>query len=97
MTLGRPLGISGIGDCQPPEDLSTAPHILRFGEFVNRFTLLARQILGSERLTNARIDEYTDELRSLQDTVPELLQFKTSWLEETIELPEVPLSVKAAG
>src|SRR3954470_17602520 len=54
MTLGRPLGISGIGDCPPPHELTTNPLIFRFGEFVNQFTVLARQILSSDRLNNTR-------------------------------------------
>ncbi|KAH8723753.1 hypothetical protein GQ44DRAFT_773629 [Phaeosphaeriaceae sp. PMI808] len=96
MTLGRPLGISGIGDCPPPHELTTNPHILRFGEFVNHFTVLARQILSSDRLTDAKIDEYTASLKALLETMPEMLQFDKSWLEETTEIPEWPLNAMAA-
>lgn len=97
MTLGRPLGISGIGDCPPPHELTTDPHMLRFGDFVNHFTLLARQILSSDRLTDARIDEFTDLLKSLLDTMPEMLQFDESWVRKETEIPEWPLSAMAAG
>ncbi|ORX96802.1 fungal-specific transcription factor domain-domain-containing protein [Clohesyomyces aquaticus] len=97
MTLGRPLGISGIGDCPPPHELTTDPTILRFGEFVNHFTILARRILSSDRLTNARIDEFTDELRALLDTMPENLQFNESWLNEDREIPEWPHGAMAAA
>jgi hypothetical protein len=97
MTLGRPLGISGIGDCTPPHELTTNPQMLRFSEFVNYFTVLARQILGSDRLTNARIDEFTDSIRALLDTMPEMLQFDSSWLSEETEIPDWPLSAMAAG
>lgn len=97
MTLGRPLGISGIGDCPPPHELTTDTHMLRFGDFVNHFTLLARKILSSDRLTNAKIDEYTDALRNLLETMPEMLQFDKSWLNKERELPEWPLSAMAAG
>ncbi|KAF2186433.1 hypothetical protein K469DRAFT_726026 [Zopfia rhizophila CBS 207.26] len=96
MTLGRPLGISGIGDCPPPQKLTTNPTILRFEEFVNQFTVLARRILSSDRLSNARIDEFTDALRALWDTVPEVLQFNESWLDEEKETPEWPLDAMAA-
>lgn len=97
MTLGRPLGISGIGDCPPPHELTTDPQMLRFGEFANHFTLLARQILSSDRLTNNKIDEFTDQLRNLLDTMPEMLQFDESWLDESKEIPEWPLGTMAAG
>lgn len=97
MTLGRPLGISGIGDCPPPHELTTDPRMLRFGEFITHFTILARQILSSDRLTNAKIDEFTDLLSGLLDTMPEMLQFDESWLDKTKELPEWPLSAMAAG
>ncbi|KAF2678841.1 hypothetical protein K458DRAFT_394485 [Lentithecium fluviatile CBS 122367] len=96
MTLGRPLGISGRGDCRPPLELTTNPTMLRFGEFVNQFTLLARQILSSDCLTNARIDEFTDFLKGLLDTMPEMLQFDESWLDERKEIPEWPLGAMAA-
>ncbi|KAF1978929.1 hypothetical protein BU23DRAFT_595441 [Bimuria novae-zelandiae CBS 107.79] len=97
MTLGRPLGISGIGDCPPPHELTTNPQMLRFGDFVNQFTLLARQILSSDRLTNSKIDEFTDLLKNLLDTMPEMLQFDESWLEKNKEIPEWPLGTMAAG
>lgn len=97
MTLGRPLGISGIGDCPPPHELTTNPQMLRFGDFVNHFTLLARQILSSDRLTNSKIDEFTDLLRNLLDTMPEMLQFDESWLDKNKEIPEWPLGTMAAG
>lgn len=97
MTLGRPLGISGIGDCPPPEPLTTNPTIIRLTEYVNQFTVLARQILCSDRLTNAKIDDFTDRLRALWDTMPEILQFDQTWLEESKEIPEWPLDAMAAG
>lgn len=97
MTLGRPLGISGIGDCPPPHELTTDPQMLRFGEFANHFTVLARQVLSSDRLTNAKIDEFTDSLRALLETMPEMLQFDESWVTDNKEIPEWPLGAMAAG
>ncbi|KAL5119421.1 hypothetical protein ACEQ8H_002690 [Pleosporales sp. CAS-2024a] len=96
MTLGRPLGISGLGDCPPPHELTTDPQMLRFSEFINYFTILARQILSSERLTNAKVDEFTDSLKGLLDTMPEMLQFDKSWLAPETDIPEWPLSAMAA-
>ncbi|USP76229.1 mitochondrial protein cyt-4 [Curvularia clavata] len=75
MMFGRPLGISSIGTCCLPQELTTDMNILRFREFMVRFTVLARQILGCGRLMDARIDEFTDAMRALLDTVPETLQF----------------------
>ena len=97
MTLGRPLGISGIGDCPPPHELTTNPLMLRFGEFVNHFTVLARQILSSDRLTNAKIDEFTDAVGGLLETMPDVLQFDESWQNEGKEIPEWPLGAMAIG
>jgi hypothetical protein len=88
ITLGRPLGISGIGDCPWPHELTTDPTMLRFGEFVNHFTVLSRQILSSDRLTNLRIDDFTDALRGLLETVPETLQFDDSWTQPENTTPE---------
>ncbi|KAG9194321.1 hypothetical protein G6011_04356 [Alternaria panax] len=89
MTLGRPLGISGIGDNPWPIELTTDPVLLRLGEFVNHFTVLARQIMTCDRLTGARIDELTDTMRKLLDTVPETLQFQATWMHPETNLPEL--------
>lgn len=97
MTLGRPLGISGIGDCPPPEPLTTNPVVLRLGEFVDQLTVLARQILSSNQLTDTKVDVFTDKLIALWDTMPDTLQFKKSWIDEKPQLPEWPLDAMAAG
>ncbi|KAF2791298.1 hypothetical protein K505DRAFT_363937 [Melanomma pulvis-pyrius CBS 109.77] len=96
MTLGRPLGISGFGDCPPPVELTTNPTVLRFGQFGHHFTILARQILSSDSVSNKKIDEFTDALKALLNTMPESLQFNETWLEEGKEIPEWPLGVMAA-
>jgi hypothetical protein len=97
MTLGRPLGVSAMGDCPPPHELTTDARVLRFGSFVHQFTILARQILSSERLSIRKIDEFTDALWKLLETMPEMLQFNETWLKAERELPEWPLSAMAAG
>lgn len=98
VTLGRPLGISGIGDCPPPEPLTTNITVLRLGEFVNHFTIVARQILGSDGMMSvAKIDEFTDKLLGLWDTMPETLQFNESWTRTETTLPEYPLDVMSAS
>lgn len=98
VTLGRPLGISGFGDCPPPEPLTTNPTLLRLDEFFHQFTILARQILASDGLMNPlRIDEYTDKLVTLWDTMPETLQFNESWVRNSTQLPDWPLDVTSAS
>ena len=97
VTLGRPLGISGFGDCPPPEPLTTNPIILRLGQFVDHFTIHARQILSSDGMMSvAKIDEFTDKLVGLWDTMPEQLQFNESWSQQKTILPEWPLEVMSA-
>jgi hypothetical protein len=44
--LSRPLGISGIGDCAPPQGLTINTHTLRLCDVAIRFTILARQVLS---------------------------------------------------
>jgi hypothetical protein len=95
MTLGRPLGISGIGDCPPPEPMTTNNTFVRLGEFVTKFTVLARQILNSDKLTNSKIDDLTDRLQALWDTTPEVVSFDETWLDPAKELPEWPLDAVA--
>ncbi|KAF2727485.1 hypothetical protein EJ04DRAFT_136883 [Polyplosphaeria fusca] len=96
MTLGRPLGISGMGDCLPPHELAINTTHLRFGESVHRFTVLARQILGS-RLSNAKIDGLSDSLVGLLETLPDVLQFNESWLTGETEIPDWPWGPMAAA
>ena len=98
VTLGRPLGISGFGDCPPPEPLSSNPTLLRLGEFVDHFTIIARQILSSDGMMSVtKIDEFTDKLLGLWDTMPEALQFNESWCQENTPLPDWPLEVMSAS
>ncbi|KAL6704458.1 hypothetical protein ACN47E_008202 [Coniothyrium glycines] len=95
VTLGRPLGISGVGDCPWPHELTTDPTMLRLGEFVNHFTVLARNILSSKKMTTSKIDDFTDALRALIDTMPEILQFNTSWIRDDMESSDLSLRLAA--
>ncbi|KZF22453.1 hypothetical protein L228DRAFT_268916 [Xylona heveae TC161] len=96
MTLGRPLGISGIGDCPPLEPLTTDIRVHRISQYVNHFTILARQILSSDRLSNPKIDEFSEKLLVLLETLPEVLQFDETWLDESRQIPEWPFNAMAA-
>jgi hypothetical protein len=95
-TLGRPLGISGIGDCPPPTPLTTNSAVLRLATYINQFTILARQILSCDELDNTKIDDFSDRLLQLLDTLPAVIQFEESWLEPDREIPEWPLEAHAA-
>ncbi|GAB7365100.1 hypothetical protein MBLNU230_g6190t1 [Neophaeotheca triangularis] len=97
VTLGRPLGISGFGDCPPPEPLTSDVTVLRLSDFIDHFTILARQILSSDHLMSvAKIDEFTDKLLGLWDKMPESLQFNQSWLHPDTQIPDWPLDVMSA-
>ena len=98
VTLGRPLGISGFGDCPPFQPLTTNPMQLRLSEFINHFTILSRQILSSDGMMAVpKIDELTDKLVTLWDTMPNALQFNESWVQQDRLLPEWPLEVVSAS
>ena len=98
VTLGRPLGISGIGDCPPPKPLTTNPTMLRLGEFIDYFTILARQILSSNDMMNlATVDGFTEKLIALWDTMPAALQFTVNWIQPNTQLPEWPLDVMSVS
>ena len=98
VTLGRPLGISGIGDCPPPQPLTTNATMLRLGEFIDQFTVLARQILSSnEMMSVGAVDGYTDKFITLWDTMPTSLQFTEIWIQQSTQLPEWPLEVMATS
>lgn len=96
--LRRPLGISGIGDCPPPEVLTTDQRVVRLEGLATRLTMLARQILSSDDMMNGDvIDNFTDKLLTLWDTMPEALQFKESWTHPEVELLEWPLEITSAS
>jgi hypothetical protein len=97
MILGRPLGISGIGDCPPPDPLTADPVALRLSEFFDQLTILGRQILSNDQLTSSKIDMYTDRLIALWDIMPDSLQFNKSWVKEETEIPEWPMETRATS
>ena len=97
MTLGRPLGISGIGDCPFGEPLTTEPAILRIEECIRHLTVLGRQILSSAQLTSSRIDQFSDKLLSILDMLPDEMQFDDSWTADPSRIPTSPLDEHAVG
>ncbi|KAL9042894.1 MAG: hypothetical protein Q9214_003654 [Letrouitia sp. 1 TL-2023] len=94
-TLGRPLGISSMGDCPPPEPLvwNAATSL---SNYISQFTILARQILSAGYLNASRIDYFTEQLLTLKATLPDSVQFDETWLNPEKIGPGWPLDVQAA-
>ena len=96
MTLGRPLGISSMGDCPTPEPLTPDPVIQSLSNYIGQFTILSRQILSVGYLSNHQIDSFTDQLIALKTTLPDIIQFDATWLDNEKPLPPWPLEAQAA-
>jgi hypothetical protein len=97
ITLGRPLGISNLGDCPTPMLLRADPVIDSLSNYHSKFTVVARRILSAAYLCNAQIDQFTDELLALQNTLPVSLRFSGSWLDKDAIIPAWPLNAQAAS
>ena len=95
-TLGRPLGISSMGDCPPPEPTANDPIMQNFSDYITHFTILARQILSTGYLTNEIIDSYSDQLLELRETLPLPLKFSSTWLNPDHQQPSWPMDAQAA-
>ena len=96
MTLGRPLGISSMGDCPSPESTIPDANAVSLSNYMSHFSLLARQILSSGNLSNTQIDKYTDDLLSLHSNLTSPMQFDATWLNEAKPLPSWPLDAQAS-
>ncbi|KAL8638997.1 MAG: hypothetical protein Q9228_003902 [Teloschistes exilis] len=95
ITLGRPLGISSMGDCPPPEPLNP-PVVQSLSNYMAQFTILTRQILSAGHLTAHQIDDFTEQLFALQHTLPSIVQFDESWLNVDKPIPGWPMDLQAA-
>ena len=96
MTLGRPLGISSMGDCPSPEPTIPDANAVSLSNYMSHFSLLARQILSSGTLSNTQIDKYSDDLLSLHSTLTAPMQFDATWLNKGKPLPSWPLDAQAS-
>ena len=98
--LGRPLGVSSIGSVslQPEFTQSganpTTGHQLEI--HMNRYSVLCRQIISCDYLTDARIDGFTDSLVRYRDSLPSTTKFDRSWLCPDNESPQWPSNIHAA-
>jgi len=98
VTLGKPLGISVIGDCPHPMPLTTDPVALRLGDITRELVTTQRRILESEALLSEdKISDATKTIVELWNTMPEVLRFHASWLDTEASLPEWPLDIISAG
>lgn len=96
--LCRPLAISRVGTCAEPNSLTTDILELRVASVVHKFTIIAREILDfGDLITTKDISTGLAKLQNLWETMPNALQFESSWLCEDKLLPEWPLEVASAG
>ncbi|KAL8942820.1 MAG: hypothetical protein Q9216_001435 [Gyalolechia sp. 2 TL-2023] len=96
ITLGRPLGISSMGDCPPPEPLVQDPVVQSLSNYISQFTILTRQILSTGYLNADQIDGFTEQLFALESTLPSIIQFDDTWLDANKPVPAWPLDMQAA-
>ncbi|KAL8727538.1 MAG: hypothetical protein Q9181_005675 [Wetmoreana brouardii] len=97
ITLGRPLGISSMGDCPPPEPLVQDPIVQSLSNYISQFTILTRQILSAGHLNANQIDDFTEQLFALKQTLPSIVQFDETWLNGEKPIPGWPLDMQAAS
>ena len=95
MSLGRPLGISSMGDCPAPDPILRDPINQSLSNYLAQFTILGRQILSAAYLSNEQIDTFTDQLLALHGTLPDMVRFDKTWLDKNRPLPEWPLDAQA--
>ena len=86
-----------MGDCPPPEPLGQNGVGQTLANYVSSFTVLARQILSVGYLDACQIDEFTDQLLALKDTLPNILQFDETWLRVNQPVPGWPMDMRAAS
>ncbi|KAF4552782.1 Diphthamide biosynthesis protein 3 [Elsinoe fawcettii] len=96
MILGRPMGISAVGDCPFSEQLTTDAAVLRLLECIDQITVLGRQIMGTTPLASHRISNYCEKLNMVLDMLPEEVRFKSSWITNPAERPDSPLDQHSA-
>ena len=95
MSLGRPLAISSMGDCSTPDPITRDPINQSLSNYLNQFSVLGRQILSAAYLSNEQIDDFTDQLLDLQQTLPDIIRFDATWLDKNQALPAWPLDAQA--
>ncbi|KAL8750987.1 MAG: hypothetical protein Q9184_006221, partial [Pyrenodesmia sp. 2 TL-2023] len=97
VTLGRPSGISSMGDCPSPEPLIQDPVVQSLSSYTAQFTILTRQILSTGYLDANQIDRFTEQLFALRQSLPTIIQFDETWLDVNKPVPGWPLDMQAAS
>ena len=97
MALDRPLGISSPGDCPAPQLLLQDQVVQTFTHHTAQFTTLARQILSTDYLSDARIDNFTDQLLGLEDVLHGQARFSKTWLNKQKIIPSFNVAAQAAS
>lgn len=95
MALGRPMAISSMGDCRPPEPIVQDPNLQSLSNYLVQFSILGRQILSAGYLNNDQIDKFSDDLLALQKTLPAPILLDMSWLDKDKVLPGWPMDAQA--
>ena len=93
---GRPLASSTMGSLSPPESLEPDEFGGDSSSYTNQFTTVTRQILATTFLNNTQIDQYTNNLVALNETIPEVLRFQPTWLGDKTSVPPWPYPARAA-
>ena len=96
LTLGRPLGISSIGDCPSPEPPVSDGVAQKLATFYDTYSILGRRILSTAYMTDQHIVDFTYELLQLPSTLPAILRFDPMWLDKERSVPPWPLDAQAA-
>ena len=97
VTLSRPLSISTTGDCTKPDALCFPSLTRKVIEHCYRFNALAREILSGDASTNIKVDERTETMVSLLDSLPVEIRFHTEWLDKSITTPPWPMDMQIAS
>ena len=96
VTLGKPPAIFITDNCPPPASLIPDPTWQSLSLHIERFSILARQILSNSHIPNDSLDRYTDELLLLQKSLPPNVQFDLTWLNRERPIMGWPLDVQGA-
>lgn len=96
LTLGRPLGISSIGDCPNPEPSVSDGVAQKLATFYDTYSTLGRRILSTAYMTDQHVINFTYELLQLPSTLPDFLRFDATWLDMERTVPPWPLDAQAA-
>lgn len=84
-----------MGDCPAPDPISRDPINQSLSNYLNQFSILGRRILSAAYLSNEQIDDFTDQLLELHQTLPDMIRFDVTWLDKNRALPSWPLDAQA--